>query len=83
MLADLFAQIPPFDFLTRADLAWLAEHVHETTVAESTVLCDPADDEYDTVYIVSEGRIAVYLPGQYTTISTTPTAARRNSSCRT
>lgn len=67
MLADLFAQIPPFDFLTKAEITWLSERVHETTVAESTVLCDPADGDYDTVYIVSEGRIAVYLPGQYAT----------------
>ncbi len=65
MLGDLFAQIPPFDFLTSAEIAWLSERVQEQTVAASTVLCDPADDEYDTVYIVSEGRIAVYLPGHY------------------
>lgn len=64
MLADLFAQIPPFDFLTTAEIAWLASQVQETSVPAQTILCDPADADYDAVYIVSEGRIVVYPSGQ-------------------
>jgi CRP-like cAMP-binding protein len=65
VLADLCAQIPPFDFLTPAEVAWLAEQVQEAGAPEQTILCDPEDADFDEMYIVSEGRIAVYLPGGY------------------
>lgn len=64
-IAELFAQIPPFDFLTEAETGWLAQRTAETTAAAGEVLCDPGDRDYDALFIVSAGRIAVHLPGAY------------------
>jgi len=49
MLADLCVQIPPFDFLTPTEVAWLAEQVQEMAAPEQTILCDPEDPDFDAM----------------------------------
>jgi CRP-like cAMP-binding protein len=39
--------------------------VQEASAPGQTILCDPEDADFDAMYVVSEGRIAVYLPGGY------------------
>lgn len=65
MLGELLLYIPPFDFLTPAERSWLAGRTRLVKVLAGAILCDPSDATYDTMYVVAEGRIAVYLPGEY------------------
>jgi hypothetical protein len=54
MLADLLAQIPPFDFLTAAEIDWLAGRVQETMVPAQTIPCEADEADHDALHNVME-----------------------------
>ncbi len=56
----IFDNIPPFDFLSAAERGRLLLHAKTISLKDAEIVCCEDDLEYDHMYLILEGGIAVY-----------------------